>query len=76
MEPCRIMLMSGYLGSGKTTSMTSLAKYLTDQGRKVCLITNDLGSNLVDTAYVAESGIPVLEHGVRTGAAPGKLLKR
>ena len=61
MEPCRIMLMSGYLGSGKTTSMTSLAKYLTDQGRKVCLITNDLGSNLVDTAYVAESGIPVLE---------------
>ena len=50
MEPCRIMLMSGYLGSGKTTSMTSLAKYLTDQGRKVCLNTNDLGSNLVDTA--------------------------
>lgn len=41
--------------------MTALAKYLTVQGVKVCLITNDLGSNLVDTAYVAESGIPVLK---------------
>lgn len=61
MQTCRIMLMSGYLGSGKTTSMTALAEYLTAQGVKVCLITNDLGSNLVDTAYVAESGIPVLE---------------
>ena len=61
MKKQRIMLMSGYLGSGKTTSMTALAEYLNSVGKKACLITNDLGSNLVDTAYVNSHKIPVLE---------------
>lgn len=61
MEKQRIMLMSGFLGSGKTTSMTALAKHLENKGYKAALITNDLGSNLVDTAYVANHGVPVLE---------------
>lgn len=61
MKKQRIMLMSGYLGSGKTTSMTALAEYLNSIGKKACLITNDLGSNLVDTAYVNNHNIPVLE---------------
>lgn len=57
----RIMLMSGFLGSGKTTSMTALAEYINSTGKRACLITNDLGSNLVDTAYVNNHNIPVLE---------------
>lgn len=57
----RIMLMSGFLGSGKTTSMIALAKYLESQQKKVCLITNDLGENLVDTRYVINNNVPVLE---------------
>ncbi len=55
------MLMSGFLGSGKTTAMVAMAKELERRGKKTALITNDLGSNLVDTSFVAESGYPVLE---------------
>lgn len=57
----RIMLMSGFLGSGKTTSMVAMAKEFKKRGKEIALITNDLGSNLVDTSFVESSGFPVLE---------------
>ena len=60
-RPQRIMMMSGFLGAGKTTSMVALAQRLLDTGTSVALITNDLGENLVDTAYVKSFDIPVLE---------------
>ena len=61
MQKQRVMLMSGFLGSGKTTAMVAMASELESRGKKTALITNDLGSNLVDTSFVAESGYPVLE---------------
>jgi len=45
-----VTVLTGFLGSGKTTSVARLARHLTDQGLKVGLITNDQGSELVDTA--------------------------
>lgn len=57
----RIMLMSGFLGSGKTTAMVAFAKELESRGMKAALITNDLGENLVDTSFVSCNGVPVLE---------------
>lgn len=61
MEKQRIMLFGGFLGSGKTTTMISLAGYLKKRGVSAALITNDLGSNLVDTNFVRMEGIPVAE---------------
>lgn len=52
----KIMLFSGFLGSGKTTTMVETANYLKGKGMKVALITNDLGENLVDTNYARLGG--------------------
>ena len=61
MKKQRLMLFSGFLGSGKTTTMVATAKYLQERGIKAALVTNDLGENLVDTGYARLSGIPVAE---------------
>lgn len=61
MQHQKLMLFSGFLGSGKTTTMVATAEYLKSQGIKVSLITNDLGENLVDTHYARYSNIPVSE---------------
>jgi G3E family GTPase len=52
----RYIMIGGFLGAGKTTSVAKLARHLTDQGRRVGLITNDQGSELVDTAMLRSHG--------------------
>jgi Ni2+-binding GTPase involved in maturation of urease and hydrogenase len=54
-------MIGGFLGAGKTTSVGRLAKYLTDRGLKVGLITNDQGNELVDTAMLSSRGFAVEE---------------
>ncbi|MFE0458279.1 GTP-binding protein [Kitasatospora sp. NPDC058965] len=44
--------LTGFLGAGKTTTMTATALALQAQGRKVAVITNDQGVELVDTKLV------------------------
>ncbi|MEU5546529.1 GTP-binding protein [Streptomyces sioyaensis] len=44
--------LTGFLGAGKTTTMTAAALALQEQGRKVAVITNDQGVELVDTKLV------------------------
>lgn len=61
LDKIKIMLFSGFLGSGKTTTMVSTAKYLKQRGIKVSVITNDLGENLVDTEYARMNGVGVSE---------------
>ena len=50
--PTRFIMIGGFLGAGKTTAVGRLAARLTEQGLRVGLITNDQGSNLVDTALL------------------------
>jgi Ni2+-binding GTPase involved in maturation of urease and hydrogenase len=54
-------MIGGFLGAGKTTAVIRLARWLTDQGLRVGLITNDQGSRLVDTNLVHSRGFPVEE---------------
>ncbi|MFI6642908.1 GTP-binding protein [Streptomyces sp. NPDC050504] len=44
--------LTGFLGAGKTTTMTAAALALQAKGRKVAVITNDQGVELVDTKLV------------------------
>ncbi|QNL50571.1 hypothetical protein H8S90_02895 [Olivibacter sp. SDN3] len=53
----RIHLIGGFLGSGKTTAIRQACKTLLLQGKKVAVITNDQGSQLVDTQFLAEVGM-------------------
>ncbi|MFM1768082.1 MAG: hypothetical protein RJA22_611 [Verrucomicrobiota bacterium] len=59
--PARYIMVGGFLGAGKTTAVARLARHLTEQGRRVGLITNDQGRGLVDTALLASRGFAVEE---------------
>src|SRR6184192_3852185 len=57
----RYLMIGGFLGAGKTTSVARLAQQLTGQGLRVGLITNDQGSELVDTAMLRSRGFATEE---------------
>lgn len=61
MKKQKVLVFSGFLGRGKTTTMIETAKYLGEKGMKVALVTNDLGSNLVDTNLARLQNVPVAE---------------
>jgi hypothetical protein len=51
-----IVLVGGYLGSGKTTILLEAARILQQRNRRVALITNDQGGALVDTRMAVAAG--------------------
>ncbi len=57
----RYIMIGGFLGAGKTTSIQKFARHLDDQGLKVGLITNDQGAGLVDSALGRSNRFPVEE---------------
>ena len=57
----RYLMIGGFLGAGKTTAVARLAHHLSAQGLRVGLITNDQGSNLVDTALLRSRGFATEE---------------
>ncbi len=57
----RYIMIGGFLGAGKTTAVSKLARRLADQGLRVGLITNDQGKNLVDTAMLRAQGFATEE---------------
>lgn len=63
MDKIRFMVVSGFLGAGKTTTMIALAEYMDRNIGKTAIIANDLGANLVDTSLTQTSGCTVAEIG-------------
>ena len=59
----RYIMVGGFLGAGKTTSLVRMADTLSKKGLKVGLITNDQGLGLVDTAIAKAHDHPVREIG-------------
>ncbi len=59
--PARYIMIGGFLGAGKTTTIGKLAQRLTDQGLKVGLITNDQAGGLVDTRLLRSKGFATEE---------------
>src|SRR5262245_28707056 len=57
----RYIMIGGFLGAGKTTAVARLARHLADRGLRVGLITNDQGSELVDTAMLRSRGFATEE---------------
>ena len=57
----RLVILGGFLGAGKTTVLLEAARRLTDRGYKVGYVTNDQGSQLVDTTLAAVADVPVVE---------------
>ena len=57
MDKIRFMVVSGFLGAGKTTTMIALAQYMDEHCGKTAIIANDLGANLVDTKLTQSTGL-------------------
>jgi G3E family GTPase len=61
MARARYVMVGGFLGAGKTTAISRLARHLKGQGLRVGLITNDQSTGLVDTALLGSQGFDVEE---------------
>lgn len=57
----RFIMIGGFLGAGKTTTISRLAKHFISQGKKVAIVTNDQATDLVDTNLLRSQGFDVGE---------------
>ncbi len=57
----QLILIGGFLGSGKTTAIQNACSLLLKQNKKVAVITNDQGKELVDSKFIESFSIPVKE---------------
>lgn len=57
----RFIMLGGFLGAGKTTSVSLLARRFQQQGRRVVIVTNDQTTDLVDTSSLRSQGFDVGE---------------
>ena len=52
-----LVLVGGFLAAGKTSLIRRAARLLIAEGHRVAAILNDQGADLVDTAFLRESGV-------------------
>src|SRR5437588_12511684 len=57
----RFLMIGGFLGAGKTTTLARLARHYLSRGRRIGLVTNDQAQDLVDTNSLRAQGFPVEE---------------
>src|ERR1044072_2333929 len=57
----RFVMVGGFLGAGKTTTIARLAKIYQDRGEKVGIVTNDQATDLVDSNSLRSQGYDVGE---------------
>lgn len=59
--PVRFVMVGGFLGAGKTTTLARLARMYGAQGKRVAVVTNDQAHDLVDTNTLRNQGLRVEE---------------
>ncbi len=59
--PIRFVMIGGFLGAGKTTLISQLARRFQADGKHVCIVTNDQAAGLVDTQLLKSQGLEVNE---------------
>lgn len=63
MAKTKLILLGGFLGSGKTTLMVNAAEQLRKEGLRVACVTNDQSGNLVDSKLVLVKELPLQQIG-------------
>jgi G3E family GTPase len=61
MKRFRFIMVGGFLGAGKTTTLARLGRHYIQRGQRVGLVTNDQAQDLVDTSSLRAQGFPVQE---------------
>lgn len=57
----KIIIIGGFLGSGKTTTLLNIGKHLSDEGHRIAIIVNEIGEIGVDGDTLSKSGIVTKE---------------
>jgi Ni2+-binding GTPase involved in maturation of urease and hydrogenase len=57
----RFIMIGGFLGAGKTTTIARLASHFRSEGKNVAIVTNDQAADLVDTLLLRSQGFEVGE---------------
>jgi G3E family GTPase len=57
----RLIVVAGFLGSGKTSLLLEIARHLVDRGRTVAVVENEIGEVGIDGRLIAERGLVVRE---------------
>jgi len=53
----KVMIIGGFLGSGKTTTLLSLGRHMVEKGHRVAIIVNEIGEVGVDGETLSGSGL-------------------
>ena len=61
MNQIKYIMVGGFLGAGKTTTLARLAQSYMEQGKRVGIVTNDQADDLVDTNLLRSLGFNVGE---------------
>jgi len=61
MSKMRFLMVGGFLGAGKTTTLGRLASSYMEKGLQVGIVTNDQATDLVDTHTLRQQGFDVEE---------------
>lgn len=57
----KIIIIGGFLGSGKTTTILNVGKHLSETGQKVAIIVNEIGEIGIDGDTISSLGIEAKE---------------
>jgi G3E family GTPase len=72
----KIDLITGFLGSGKTSFIKKYAKYLIEQGERVCILENDYGAINIDMVLLKDLPGPNCELEMVVGGDGAEAHKR
>jgi G3E family GTPase len=57
----KVLVVGGFLGSGKTTTILRIGKYLGEKGQKAAIIVNEIGEVGVDADIISSYGFDSIE---------------
>lgn len=61
MKPISVVLITGFLGAGKTTVVNALLRHLQHSGSQPALLINEFGKVSVDSQLIDAEGAPIYE---------------